>query len=220
MEAEAAPRVHPTKIRTCTESAQFEFCPCSYCGACGTQEVAKMWGTPLGVPKVQTFSNWAMKALVGQQLLSTFFTVRRSLAHSGHFAKGLKQNHSFATAIMLVFSLSTSKYNGKRLKQQETTAAQTQKKRRPGFGWLHTTKPKTKTWAICNISAAQKRSVGHSLVTDISLEQCLSTGCIVHPRVYQNFLGVYHCDGVYQVCALEEQSDCLTFNLLSSSSVY
>jgi len=31
-----------------------------------------------------------------------------------------------------------------------------------------------------------------------SLEQCLSTGCIVHPRVYQNFPGVYHRDGVYR----------------------
>jgi len=30
------------------------------------------------------------------------------------------------------------------------------------------------------------------------LHQCLSTGCIVHPRVYQNFPGVYHCDGVYR----------------------
>ena len=30
------------------------------------------------------------------------------------------------------------------------------------------------------------------------VDQCLSTGCIVHPRVYQNFLGVYHCDGLYR----------------------
>ena len=43
-------------------------------------------------------------------------------------------------------------------------------------------------------------------VTDLrighGLEQCLSTWCIVHPRVYQNFPGVYHRDGVYQMCAL------------------
>ena len=28
--------------------------------------------------------------------------------------------------------------------------------------------------------------------------QCLSTGCIVHPRVYQNFPGVYHRGGMYR----------------------
>jgi len=28
------------------------------------------------------------------------------------------------------------------------------------------------------------------------VEQCLSTGCIVHPSVYQNFPRVYQLDGV------------------------
>jgi len=28
--------------------------------------------------------------------------------------------------------------------------------------------------------------------------QCFSTGCIVHTKVYQNFPGVYHRDGVYR----------------------
>jgi len=30
------------------------------------------------------------------------------------------------------------------------------------------------------------------------LDQCLSTGCVVHPKVYQNFPWVYHCDGMYR----------------------
>jgi len=49
--------------------------------------------------------------------------------------------------------------------------------------------------------------------------QCLSTGCIVHPRVYQNFPGVYHWDGVYQMCVLQEQSHRLTFNVICVSIV-
>jgi len=35
-----------------------------------------------------------------------------------------------------------------------------------------------------------------------TLEQCLSTGCIVHPRVYQNFPRVYRRDGVHELGAL------------------
>jgi len=43
------------------------------------------------------------------------------------------------------------------------------------------------------------------------LEQCLPTGCIAHPSVYQNFPGVYQLHGVYQMCALRKQSHCLTY---------
>jgi len=37
------------------------------------------------------------------------------------------------------------------------------------------------------------------------LKQCLSTGCIVLTRMYQNFPGLYHRDVMYQMCALQEQ---------------
>jgi len=42
------------------------------------------------------------------------------------------------------------------------------------------------------------------------LAQCLSTGRVVHPRVYQNFPGVYQLDGVYRgvpyMCVLFKNS--------------
>ena len=52
------------------------------------------------------------------------------------------------------------------------------------------------------------------------LEQCLSTGCIVHPRVYQNFPGVYQLHGVYRgvpdVCS-SKTVNCSAYVLCSSA---
>jgi len=43
-----------------------------------------------------------------------------------------------------------------------------------------------------------KKSATHNqkIFFGCRLEQCLSTGCIVHPRVYQDFPGVFQPDGV------------------------
>jgi len=51
----------------------------------------------------------------------------------------------------------------------------------------------------------------------LCLAQCLLTQWILHPRVYQNFPGVYQLDGVYQLCALQEQPHCPTYVLCSSA---
>jgi len=52
------------------------------------------------------------------------------------------------------------------------------------------------------------------------LDQCLSTGCMIHPRVCQNFpecTNLMGCTGVCQMCALQEQSHCSTYVLCSSA---
>ena len=53
-----------------------------------------------------------------------------------------------------------------------------------------------------------------------SLDQCLSTGCIVHTRVYQNFPGVYQLHSVYRgvpdVCS-SKTVNCPTYILCSSA---
>jgi len=38
----------------------------------------------------------------------------------------------------------------------------------------------------------------HDKAATTALKQCLSTGCIVHPKVCQNFSGVYDRGGVYR----------------------
>jgi len=53
-----------------------------------------------------------------------------------------------------------------------------------------------------------------------SLDQCLSTGCIVHTRVYQNFPGVYQLHSVYRgvpdVCS-SKTVNCPTYIFCSSA---
>ena len=49
-------------------------------------------------------------------------------------------------------------------------------------------------------------------VIQLILSQCLSIGCIVHPRVYQNFPRAYQLDGMYHICGLQEQTHCSTYS--------
>jgi len=55
----------------------------------------------------------------------------------------LKQNYRFATAFVLLFALSTSKRNGKRLNWKETAVVLTEK-RNSSFGGPCTTESETK----------------------------------------------------------------------------